>query len=76
MEDNWKPDYQPWNEEEFQADVFVRGMNWMQKHFYRALLQAAFFHSTRPYLPADDEVLWVLAGAESQNSGSRTNRRL
>ena len=32
MEDNRKPDYQPWNEEEFQADVFVRGMNWMQKH--------------------------------------------
>jgi hypothetical protein len=24
-----------------------------------------FFHSTRPFLPADDEVLWVLSGAES-----------
>ncbi len=76
MEDNRKPDYQPWNEEEFQADVFVRGMNWMQKHFYRALLQAAFFHSTRPYLPADDEVLWVLAGAESQEQWEQNKSKV
>lgn len=65
MEANSKPLYQPWNEEEFQADVFVRGMTWLQRHLYRALLQASFFHSTRPYLPNDDDVLWVLAGAES-----------
>lgn len=60
-----KPQYQPWNEEEFQADVFVRGMTWLQRHLYRTLLQASFFHSTRPYLPNDDEVLWVLSGSES-----------
>ena len=66
MEESKKPLFQPWNEEEFQADVFVRGMTWLQRHFYRALLQASFFHSTRPYLPNDDEVLWVLAGAENQ----------
>ena len=65
MDANSKPMYQPWNEEEFQADVFVRGMTWLQRHLYRALLQAMFFHSTRPFLPADDEVLWVLSGAES-----------
>jgi|SRR5271166_1017473 len=65
MEANSKPMYQPWNEEEFQADVFVRGMTWLQRHLYRSLLQAMFFHTTRPYLPNDDEVLWVLAGAES-----------
>ncbi len=65
METNSKPLYQPWNEEEFQADVFVRGMTWLQRHLYRSLLCAAFFHGTRPYLPLDDDVLWVLAGAES-----------
>lgn len=65
MEANSKPLYQPWNEEEFQADVFVRGMTWIQRHLYRALLQAMFFHGTRPYLPKDDDVLWVLAGAET-----------
>jgi hypothetical protein len=32
---------------------------------YRALCQSMFFHTTRPYLPDDDEVLWVLAGCES-----------
>ena len=65
MESNSKPLYQPWNEEEFQADVFVRGMTWLQRHLYRSLLQAMFFHTTRPYLPNDDDVLWVLAGAET-----------
>ena len=63
--ENKKPLYQPWNEEEFQGDVYVRGMNHVQRWMYRTLLQAAFFHSTRPYLPNDDEVLWVLAGCES-----------
>jgi hypothetical protein len=65
MEINSKPDYMLWSEEEFQADVFVRGMNWLQKLLYRALLQSMFFHSTRPYLPNDDEILWILSGAES-----------
>src|SRR5208282_1081787 len=60
---NRKPLYQPWNEEEFQADVFVRGMTWLQRHFYGSLLRASFFHGTRPYLPNDDNILWVLAGA-------------
>src|ERR1039458_9760233 len=63
MED--KPRFQPWNEDAFQADVFVRGMTWLQRHFYRSLLQSMFFHNTRPYLPTDDDVLWVLAGAEN-----------
>ena len=65
MEDNLKPQYQPWNEDAFQADVFVRGMTWLQRLLYRSLLCAAFFHNTRPYLPTDDDVLWVLAGAEN-----------
>lgn len=65
MELNDKPEYQQWNEEEFRADVYVQGMTWLQRHLYRALLHCAFFHSTRPFLPSDDDILWVLAGAES-----------
>lgn len=60
-----KPLYLPWNEEEFLSDVYVRGMTSVQKWAYRALLQSSFFQSTRPYIPDDDEVLWVLAGCES-----------
>jgi len=62
---NKKPLYQPWNEEEFLSDVRVRGLTYVQRWMYRTLLQAAFFHSTRPYLPNDDRILWVLAGCES-----------
>ena len=76
MDTNNKPMYQPWNEEEFQADVFVRGMTWLQRHLYRALLQAMFFHSTRPYLPADDEMLWVLSGAESPEMWEQNKTRI
>lgn len=67
MEDNKKPQYQPWNEEEFQSDLFVRVMTPVQRWAYRTLLQASFFHTTRPYLPSDDKVLWILAGCESRN---------
>lgn len=63
---NRKPSYQPWNEEEFQADVFVRGMTHVQRWMYRTLLQASFFHTTRPYLPVDDKMLWILAGCENR----------
>jgi hypothetical protein len=38
---------------------------------YRTLLQAAFFHSTRPYLPDDDAQLWLLAGCESPKRWER-----
>jgi hypothetical protein len=40
-------------------------MTFMQRHFYRALLQAAFYSSTRPYLPTSDDQLWILADAGS-----------
>lgn len=61
---NQKAIYQPWNEEEFQADLFVRKMNKFEKWIYRTLLQAMFFHTTRPYLPKDDDVLWMLADCD------------
>ena len=61
-----KPLYQPWNEEEFQSDIFVRNMKPIQRWMYRTLLQSMFFHSTRPFLPKDDNLLWMLAGCESK----------
>lgn len=76
MADNRKPNYQPWNEEEFQSDVFVRGMRPLQRWMYRTLLQASFFHSTRPYLPADDKILWVLAGCESRQQWEENNAEI
>lgn len=60
-----KPLYQPWNEEEFISDFRVRRMNNIQVWMYRSLLQAAFFHDTRPFLPNDDDSLWILSGASS-----------
>ena len=65
MSQTKKPLYQPWSEEEFQAAVCVRAMTNLQRWMYRSLLQAAFFHSTRPYLPTDDSTLWVLAGCKN-----------
>lgn len=58
-----KPIYQPWNEDEFQSGMRTRRLNYIQKWMYRSLLQSAFYHPTRPFLPLDDETLWVLAGA-------------
>lgn len=66
MSDNKKPQYQPWNEEEFSGDVFVQSMTAVQRWMYRTLLQKSFFYSTRPYLPNDDAMLWRLAGCENR----------
>lgn len=62
----YQPPYQFWREADFWADECVsRGMTYMQRHFYRALLQAAFYTSTRPNLPTSDAELWKLADAGS-----------
>lgn len=62
----YEPQYMCWYERDFQADLFVaRGMKWLERHFYRALLQQSFYHSTRPYLPDNDEELALLADTES-----------
>ncbi len=63
---NKKPLYQPWSEEEFLSDLFVRHMTCVQRWMYRTLLQSTFFSSVRPNLPDDDNVLWMLAGCESK----------
>lgn len=61
----FKPDYQPWNEEEFWADIHVQCMPWVAAHLYKSLCNAAFFCSTRPLLPAIDSELWLHARAEN-----------
>lgn len=66
MTDDYKPAYMPWNEDDFSGDLLVSAMTPIQRWMYRTLLQRAFFHSTRPDLPADPEMLWRLAGCESR----------
>ncbi len=65
----YQPPYQFWRECDFWADECVsRGMTFMQRHLYRALLQAAFYCSTRPYLPINDDELWKLADAGDRDN--------
>lgn len=59
---NKKPLYQPWSEEEFQSDIHVRAMNPYERWIYASLLRSAFICSTRPYLPNDPKILWILGG--------------
>jgi hypothetical protein len=66
LRDNSKALYQPWREEAFRADEYVQALAPVEKWMLRALLQAAFVCSQRPYLPDDDARLWVLAGCDSQ----------
>src|SRR5580704_10218514 len=65
----YEPPYQFWHEADFWADECVsRGMTFLQRHFYRALLQSAFRCSTRPYLPISDDELWKLADAGTKDN--------
>jgi len=56
-----KPSYMPWNEDAFWGDMGVRAMTALQCWIYRTLLQTSFFCATRPYLPNNNNQLWVLA---------------
>jgi uncharacterized protein YdaU (DUF1376 family) len=65
----YEPPYQFWQEPEFQKDQYVsRILTPMQRGMYRAMLQGAFYLSTRPYLPADDVKLMALADAGSMEN--------
>jgi hypothetical protein len=66
LRDNSKALYQPWREEAFRADEYVQALAPIERWMLRALLQAAFACSQRPYLPDNDARLWVLAGCESR----------
>ncbi len=46
------------------ADRYVSQVPRQARHFYRALLQAALFCPTRPYLPTDDAELALYADAD------------
>lgn len=63
-EQKYQPDYIMWFEPEFWADRYVIQMHSVARHYYKSLLQAALFCSTRPYLPTNDEELRILADAE------------
>jgi uncharacterized protein YdaU (DUF1376 family) len=64
----YQPKYIFWYEQDFSADEQVAyGMDWLQRHFYRTLLQKALICSTRPYLPTSDDQLWLLADAGSKD---------
>ena len=66
VNENTKPRYQLWSEDAFQGDPDVRYMTAVQRWMYRTLCQEAFFCTTRPYLPDNDDQLWKLAGCESR----------
>jgi hypothetical protein len=61
FEPNTKALFQKWAERDFRADT--THLHWQARLFYRSLLQAAFFVSTRPDLPDDnDELRRILGG--------------
>jgi uncharacterized protein YdaU (DUF1376 family) len=61
----YEPNYICWYGKDFQADVTVRRLTPHQRLMLRSLLQEAFYCSSRPYLPEDDEELAILADADS-----------
>jgi hypothetical protein len=66
LQDDSKAMYQPWRHGAFKADIFVMAMKPAQRWMYQTLLHEAFDYATRPYLPDDDNILWMLAGCESK----------
>ena len=60
------PWFQQWYESELQRDLVYQGMTWIQKLIYRCLCQRMFVCETQPYAPDDDNLLWVLSGAENK----------
>jgi hypothetical protein len=68
--ETYKPKYMTWWEEDFLSDRKVMRMLPQARHYYRALLQAALFCSTRPYLPNIEEELMLLADAISPEDWS------
>jgi hypothetical protein len=73
----FQPHYQFWHEEDFWSDPQVsRGMSKKQRHYYRALLQAAYYTSTRPDLPFSDSELWQLADAENEKDWTDCSKEI
>src|SRR5437764_11038302 len=66
-----RPAFQLWYEQNHEADFIVLQMNWLQKLLYRCLLQTSFVCESAPYIPNNDDVLWILAGAENREMWQR-----
>lgn len=66
QDSTFTPWFQQWYECELQRDLVFQGMTWLQKLLYRCLCQRMFVCETQPYAPDDDNLLWVLAGAENK----------
>lgn len=65
IDERSKAKYQPWDQEQFSADIKVRKMTSVQRWIYKSLLQEAFVCSARPNLPSDDNELWMLSDCDS-----------
>jgi hypothetical protein len=72
---SYMPQYHCWSENAFQADRQVQRMPYPARRLYRALLQAAFTCPTRPYLPADDEGLYLWRKLTTLNTGTSTRNQ-
>lgn len=59
------PSYICWHENDFMGDRAVIRMTPHQQLMYRSLCIVARFCETRPYLPDEDNELWLLADADS-----------
>jgi uncharacterized protein YdaU (DUF1376 family) len=62
---DFKPFWIRWDETAYLSDYAVRGMTPHQRLMYRNLVITSYYCATRPYLPDDDNLLWLMADADN-----------
>jgi hypothetical protein len=62
---DYKPKFIAWYERDFREDRIVQRMTPRQRAFYRNLLMDCYYGDDRPFLTADDNLLWIIAEADS-----------
>jgi uncharacterized protein YdaU (DUF1376 family) len=62
---DFKPFWIKWDETAHLSDYAVLRMTPHQRLMYRNLIITSYYCSSRPYLPDDDEVLWLMADADT-----------
>src|SRR5437773_3165125 len=62
---NYKPRFITWYERDFREDRAVQRMTPHQRALYRNLLMDCYNGDDRPYLTSDDNMLWIIAEADS-----------
>ena len=62
---DFKPRFITWYEDDFRADRIVARMTPLQRAFTRSLMLECYYNEQRPWLPTDDNKLWLLADAAS-----------